>query len=209
MGFFSKLLGLGEGTKKIKWINQYVKNRNVLDIGCCGEGEMAYLKDNWVHGHIKSVASNCTGLDLNEKEINRLAFLGYNVIVGNAQDFNLTNSFDVVVAADILEHLEDMKGFFVSVDRVLNEDGYLIITTPNPWFLLIIFNCIFKGYAYVNPDHVTWFCASTIRELLLRYGYTIEKLDYGSSESILYHVGFFRPILFHTSIFIAAKKKRN
>src|SRR3989339_299850 len=115
MGFFSKLLGLGGGTKKIEWINKYVKNRNVLDIGCCGEGEMSFLKDNWLHGHINSVACNCTGLDLNKKEINRLASLGYNVIAGNAQEFNLDNSFDVVVAADILEHLEDMKGFFSSV----------------------------------------------------------------------------------------------
>jgi 2-polyprenyl-3-methyl-5-hydroxy-6-metoxy-1,4-benzoquinol methylase len=209
MGFFSKLFGLGGGTKKIEWINQYVKNRHVLDIGCCGEGEKAYLKDNWLHGHIKSVAGHCTGLDLNEKAINHLASLGYDVIAGNAQEFNLDNSFDVVVAADILEHLEDMKGFFASVSRVLSEDGYLIITTPNPWFLFIIINCIFKGYAYVNSDHVTWFCVSTVRELLSRYGYTIEKFEYGSSEPIFYRLGFFRPILFHTSIFIAAKKKRN
>lgn len=209
MGFISKLIGLGGGTKKIEWINQYVKNRNVLDIGCCGEGEMAYLKDNWLHGHIDSVASQCTGLDLNEKAINHLASLGYDVIAGNAQKFNLTTLFDVVVAADILEHLEDMKGFFISVSRVLSEDGYLIITTPNPWFLLRFISCIVKGYTYVNPDHVTWFCVSTVRELLSRYGYTIEKLDYGSSEAIFYNISFFRPILFHTSIFIAAKKKRN
>lgn len=41
------------------------------------------------------------------------------------------NEFDVIVAADIIEHLVDTDGFLRELGRVLGPGGFLIVTTPN------------------------------------------------------------------------------
>ena len=41
------------------------------------------------------------------------------------------NEFDVIVAADIIEHLVDTDGFLLELGRILGPGGFLIITTPN------------------------------------------------------------------------------
>ncbi|HEY2524169.1 MAG TPA: methyltransferase domain-containing protein [Candidatus Binataceae bacterium] len=39
--------------------------------------------------------------------------------------------FNVVVAADIIEHIIDTDGFMAELSRILAADGFLIVTTPN------------------------------------------------------------------------------
>jgi 2-polyprenyl-3-methyl-5-hydroxy-6-metoxy-1,4-benzoquinol methylase len=41
------------------------------------------------------------------------------------------NEFDVIVAADIIEHLIDTDGFLHELGRILGPGGFLIVTTPN------------------------------------------------------------------------------
>jgi SAM-dependent methyltransferase len=202
---FARLLGLGAGNKKVEWMIPYVKGCSVLDLGCV-QGKGAYLKANWLHAQLASAANYCIGLDLDEQEIQKIKSYGYNMIFGDAQDITLNEFVDVVVAADILEHLHDWKGFFVGVRGALKEHGRLIITIPNPWFFLRFIRCLLKGDAGVHPEHVAWFCSGTIGELLKRYGFGIEDLQYGSGEPIFYRLGVIRPILFHTSIFVVANK---
>lgn len=202
---YKKLLGVGKGTKKIEWIVPYVRGHSVLDLGCV-QAEGAYLSNNWLHAHLSSEANYCLGLDFDQDAICKIKSLGYNIIYGDAQDFALKDSFDVVVAADILEHLHDWRGFFTSVRGALKEDGRLIITVPNPWFFLRFIRCMLKGDAGSHPEHVAWFCKYTIEELLRRYGFSVERIEYGSSEPNLYRLYFLPESLRHTSIFVAAKK---
>lgn len=206
MKFVARLLRLGQGYKKIEWILPYVRDRRVLDVGCAGEGKEAHLKDNWLHGHLVSTSQECVGLDHNEGT-DLLRELGYQVITADAQNFILERRFDVVVAGDVLEHLDDMKGFFTSVRRVLKNNGYLLITTPNALFFFRLLRCLLKGYGGVNPDHVHWFCPGSIQGLLQRYGFEIERLEWGSSEPIFYRLYFMPQALRHTSIFVVARKK--
>ena len=42
-----------------------------------------------------------------------------------------SGSFDVVVAFEVIEHLENWQGFLTEVERVLEPSGQLIVSTPN------------------------------------------------------------------------------
>jgi SAM-dependent methyltransferase len=206
MKFYAKLLGLGEGDKKIEWLLPYIRGQKVLDLGCAGESEAEQLKDNWVHGHLAAQSNYCLGLDQNEPMIKLIDSRGYNVVAGDAQDFELEESFDIVVAADVLEHLHDWKGFFHSVRRALKKDGLLLLTVPNAWFFLRFLRCLLKGDGGVHADHVAWFCSGSIRELLERYDFEVVELKFGSTEPIFYRLELCWPVLSHTSIFVAARK---
>ena len=45
-----------------------------------------------------------------------------------------SNTFDVVTAIEVLEHVADLPGVFAEVARVLRPGGRFCVTTPNRWF---------------------------------------------------------------------------
>jgi 2-polyprenyl-3-methyl-5-hydroxy-6-metoxy-1,4-benzoquinol methylase len=94
----------------------------VLDVGC-GEGSIGKLVEKLCH----SVVS---------VEIPKAATvakrLGVSVIVaGDAERLSFSsNSFDVVVASEVVEHLWNPSNLLDEAFRVLRAEGYLLISTP-------------------------------------------------------------------------------
>ncbi len=201
---------LGRSTKKkVEFFMPYIRDRDVIDIGCASEGDKPYEKDTWIHQHVCSASSSCIGVDHNQKTVNELCELGYNVFLGDAQGISIDRQFNVVCAFDVIEHLEDLRKFFDNVHNVLEDDGKLLISVPNPWFFLRFLRCFIKGDGGVNPDHVYWFCPGTISELLRRFGFDVEKVEFGSGEPRLYSLFLFPKSLRHTSIFLVATKSKD
>lgn len=193
--------------KKIEFFVPYVRNRDVIDIGCAGEGP--YDKKNWIHEHIEAASKYCIGIDHNEGRVSELRLLGYNVVFGDATNIKIDRQFDVVCALDVIEHIEDLKSFFENVDKILKNEGSLLISIPNPWFFLRFVRCIIKGDGGVHPDHVYWFCSGTITELLRRFGFKVQRLEFGSGEPRLYYLYFLPKVLRHASIYVVAAKARD
>jgi len=50
--------------------------------------------------------------------------------------------FDVVVCTETMEHLLNPSKGLTEMNRVLKSGGFLIISTPNPWYWQIILNRI-------------------------------------------------------------------
>ncbi len=105
----------------------YVKDKKVLDVAC-GSGYGSYLLAE------KGKAKGVMGFDLNEKSI-RYGNIRYpypNVIrkIQDAQQFDLPDSFDVVVSFETIEHLSDYRQFLGNIKRSLKPKGVLIISTP-------------------------------------------------------------------------------
>lgn len=206
MSFYTKITGTGR-EKKREFFLPYITGKDVLDIGCAGEEKNRFLNPDWMHQYVKAAAKSCVGLDHNKEVVEEGKTLGFNLIEGDAQDFHFDQEFDIVCAFDIIEHLQDFKGFFTSVTRVLKADGKLLISIPNPWFFMTSARYFLTGKTGVNADHVCWFCVDTIRELLKRYNLAIERVELGSGEKRLYCYVFLPKSFRHTSIFIVAKKK--
>ncbi len=65
------------------------------------------------------------------------------------------NSFDVVTAVEVLEHVEEDTAFIANVFHVLRPGGWFIMTTPNGDFV-----------ANTNPDHKRHYYREQLRVLL-------------------------------------------
>src|SRR5512135_86357 len=52
-------------------------------------------------------------------------------VIGEAPCPADDGEFDVIVAADIIEHLVDTDGFMRELFRILSPEGSLVVTTPN------------------------------------------------------------------------------
>ena len=170
--------------ERFKIIKSFIKNKLVLDIGFLGENkknEFSYL-----HLEIQKFAKEVWGLDVDKKRLDKLKKQGYNVVYDDAQKLEnvkkLGIKFDVVVAGEIIEHLENPGLFLDNVKKVLKDDGILIITTPNMLSLrYIIRHIIFSQESpfwhdrdkEIKYGHVIGFSRILLENLLLRKNYKI------------------------------------
>lgn len=105
----------------------YVKGKNVLDVAC-GSGYGTYLLAE------AGGASSVLGFDLDNHAVRygsiRYAHENVKRQIQDVQDFNLPNTFDVVVSFETIEHLDDYQSFLKSTHSSLKAGGIIIISTP-------------------------------------------------------------------------------
>lgn len=159
-------------------LRNFFQGRDVLDLGCA----VGFEKDDWMHGHIKSVANSVYGLDLDADSVEKIKATGFDIEQGDAQNFDLGKKFNLVHAGELIEHLDNPGGFLQSVRRHLSNDGLLLLTTPNG---LRINNFIYAatGGLKVNAEHTCWYCEYTLATLLERMGFEVVEVGYLKHET--------------------------
>jgi len=175
---------------KIQFVTNYCKDKDVLDIGCVHHDPENYKSKYWLHKAIKAVSSKVVGIDLYKDGVEYLSKLGFDIQLADAQTFRLDRKFDVIVAADIIEHLEDFSGFLESCKQHMHENTKLLISTPNPWY----WKHFVKAALYVevpnNIEHTCWLCPRTLKQLLERHELKVNVIKFGSR----YKVDRFMPL---------------
>ncbi len=164
---------------KIHFFSEGVKDKNVLDIGCVHHDPQKLTSGTWLHKAIVKNANSSIGIDIDRAGIAFLQEKGFNVTYGDACNFDLEQRFATITAGDLIEHLANLEGFFLSCKKHLLPDGKLMVSTPNPWHWRRFLNA-FLGRSKINAEHTCWFCPITLSQLANRYGFEIEKLEYGS-----------------------------
>jgi len=105
----------------------YVRDKKVLDIAC-GSGYGSYLLAK------KGGAVEVLGCDLDSEAIRYgdLRYFHQNVSrsIQDAEQFNVTNQYDVAISFETIEHLDNYTLFLQNVHNSLKTNGILIISTP-------------------------------------------------------------------------------
>lgn len=110
------------------WASRLLAGRRVLDLGS-GEGFGA--------GILSDTAREVVGVDVDERTVEHASLNWSSATVsfvqGSALDLSAfePGSFDAVVAFEIIEHLQDQSRMLAEIDRVLTDDGLLVISTPD------------------------------------------------------------------------------
>ncbi len=123
------------------------KNSSVLELGCT----YGYL-----FKHLKGY-KNLYGIDISKHAINVSKALNSKADfqVMDVQDLKFNkNTFDFVVAIDVLEHLPDPKKGIKEISKVLKPNGILILATPNPESYSHRIKKK-KWFAYNDPTHIS------------------------------------------------------
>lgn len=172
------ILGLAEG-------------RRVIHLGFTDERqtEAKLRSGRWLHARIREVSGELIGLDIDEAGVAQANLAGYEAYVVDVQDPDALGSLalepaDLVVAGEIIEHLESPGAFLRAVSILLRSDGRLVVTTPNA-YRLSGFLAPLLGQELIHPDHVGIHSIHTLRTLGTRAGYRVDRLGYYQNQAVV------------------------
>ena len=144
--------------------------RDVLDCGCVGDvAETVEEARHGSHEQIAKKAKYCLGIDIWKDEVEKRKAMGYNVVHGNVETMSLGRRFDVIVAADLIEHLANPGMFLERAREHLRDDGVLCLVTPNAHSLNTSVKAFLGARVAVNPEHTCWYDPTTLKQLLARH----------------------------------------
>jgi SAM-dependent methyltransferase len=103
-----------------RYFSRYIDSCTCLDFGC---NDGSFVEVATCHG------ARCEGTDVNERAL-ALAKAGGGGSFWSPQDL-VGRKFQCVTAFDVIEHFDIVDEFFERVDGYLEDNGRLIITTPN------------------------------------------------------------------------------
>jgi SAM-dependent methyltransferase len=105
----------------------------VLDVGC-GRGshtddQVPFRKQLRT---LKDKVRKVIGIDVDEAARENPFLDEFHLLTGAVWPV-ASDSIDLIVCDNVMEHVADPEGFFSEVGRVLKDGGYLCIRTPNRW----------------------------------------------------------------------------
>lgn len=165
---------------KIDCLDRFVdKTKKVLDLGC-GAGYI-YIAQN---------AKSYTGLDISDEAVKKAKQKGLDVrrfdFFGEVPFSD--RSFDIVIIFEVLEHLFNPERLLQETHRVLKDEGILILSLPNAFYLRNRWTYFFSGEfkhlvgspVYKNREwlapHIRFFSKNSIERLLKVTGFKVIEL---------------------------------
>ena len=162
----------------------FARGNRVIHLGFTDERqtESKLREGRWLHSDLAAASSQLVGLDTDVAGVEQARAQGYEAYVVDVQDSEAVNALalqpaDVVIAGEIIEHLESPGPFLRSVKPLLNPTGRLVVTTPNA-YRAAGFLAPLLGEELIHPDHVGIHSIHTLRTLGRRAGYRVDKLGY-------------------------------
>jgi len=166
----------------IKLIN--CNDCNILEVGCGQGNTLIELKKQ---GKAKFTA----GIDI--VDLNQSSKLDKFILadIENEKNIDLPeNYFDIIICADVLEHLKDPWNELEKIKKFLKPNGILIASIPNIREIRTLASILIKGdFRYVDAGildktHLRFFCKKNIMELFERTGYKVVKITFDLSASL-------------------------
>ena len=109
------------------------------------------------------------------------------MIVADIETLDFNHEFghgelDVVVLADVLEHLKDPRQVLLSIRPCLADDGYLVLSVPNIAHASIVLELMQGNFDYrdtglLDKSHLHFFTRKSLQFMLESAGYVVSRCE--------------------------------
>jgi methionine biosynthesis protein MetW len=162
-----------------KMIFQLIEpGEKILDVGC-GTGRLAEQLRIKKNCYVVGIERDELEAKFAEQRCDKLLLAD----VEKIEDIPFqTGYFDVIIFADVLEHLLNPELVLQKFKKYLSSNGYIFLSVPNVanWYIRLqllagIWN--YKEVGLLDKTHIRFFTLKSVKEMIQRCGYTITYLD--------------------------------
>lgn len=153
--------------KKESLISSFKTPKKLLDIGC-GTGDFIL--------YCKNKGWDVNGLEPDSNAREKAISKG----ISNTKDINELfsipeKSYGIITMWHVLEHVSELNKYFIQLNKILEDNGRLLIAVPNPD------SPDSKNYkefwaAYDVPRHLFHFSKQNINDLAVKHGFVVESV---------------------------------
>ena len=181
-----------------------ISGKKVLDIGCAR---------GYVGSRIKAMGNYVVGVDIAESAVKEAEKVLDKTYVFDLEGSwpDLGNKFDLAILPEILEHVFDPIEVLKKVFSALDDDGEIIITTPNLLLWTNRIKIMFGKFEYTDQGlmdfgHIRFFTYKYLNKVLKDSGFKIEKENHIIFPGKLTRFLKSWPSLFATQFIVKARK---
>lgn len=168
-----------DNSSHVKLLKRIQPGTDVLEIGPATGYLTRYMKE--------TLGCRVTAVEMDEAAASLAKKYTERLFVGDVESMNLPHllegqRFDVVLCADVLEHLKNPAKLLADVRGCLKENGYLLISIPNGAHGSIALEVMDGRFEYqdaglLDNTHVRFFSRHAFLRLLESVGYWATRLD--------------------------------
>jgi len=158
--------------------------QRVLELGCSSGYLSRYLKEE--------LACQIVGVEIDSDALQQAAPFCEQVIVANL-DSNAWladiegQQFDVVLCADVLEHLKDPVAMLASLKPFFHADSYLLVSVPNIAHASIRLELLqghfdYESLGILDDTHLHFYTRDSLIAMLMQAGYECRDISYTSYD---------------------------
>lgn len=168
-------------------ILEIAAGKRVVHYGAVGDDPRIQVekarRGAWLHANIQGVAASVVGIDVDREavEIVRDELGVTDIYFGNIEDSatfeadaEALQQAEVVLALDVIEHLHDLRGFFLGLRSAYSPDTHFFISTPNPFAWYNTVSTLANKELY-SPYHTMHFSIQNMRVLLDHMGFDLVR----------------------------------
>ncbi len=161
-------------TKLIRWTGN---GKNVLEIGCHTGALSQHLKDN---------GCTVTGVEIDPAAALEAKSICHFMIEGDIETEDifgqLIGSYDVIIFADVLEHLMFPEKILAKIKNLLSSNGCLLISLPNIAHWSVRRNLLMGKFQYqdiglMDKTHLHFYTLDSFKQLVQEQGYSIDRWE--------------------------------
>lgn len=178
--------------QRVDFIKDVCRGKKVLHLGCTNfpYTAEAIANDMLLHFELREIASDLYGFDADAEGVAILEANGCNKLfvadLENLDEVEIDETFDIIIAGEMIEHLNNPGLFLNGIKRFMSADTELVITTINAYCAMRFLVYFLRGKGGknepVHPDHVAYYSYRTL-------GLTLERMGLEVTQSYFYDVG--------------------
>ena len=174
--------------QRVDYIKSMCAGKKVLHLGCANYPYTKHSIENdmLLHYDLKKISKELYGFDFDQEGLDILEADGtrdlYRADLERLDEVPIGETFDVIVAGEMIEHLNNPGLFLTGIQRFMNPDTRLLITTINAYCGMRFVYYGLRGkrgeQEPVHKDHVAYYSFSTLSELLKRHNISVESFSF-------------------------------
>lgn len=143
--------------------------KRILDVG---------VGNGYIVGALSTTESFVVGIDIVESPLKKFKHFATMCLADIHHLPFKNNSFKSILMGEILEHLRGPELVLQEANRILDQEGCIILSLPNKFgFWSLYVDTFYSKVKGINPEgHVNKFGISNVKKLLTRAGFKIEVI---------------------------------